>query len=625
MTGFYYSRRVTGYSAPLSRRSNFIIQKISSKSSTFSIILALAFINDATASTHHYDEPTLENIITNIISNKLASFGLAPIKLDVAQLDVAHSKTEEKLDKLKINTSSALLNFKNQLATESKTINQKIDRISLETEEQVDNLKNKINNLNQKITRQSNEQANLKKSLHQNIRELNSTVEQIAHNNQSLSNKLNNAQALIQNQINNTQNQSHKYYGEIIDTINELTLTTKNQLTEHKEIIKNELTILENRVDQIEEQTKNHRSAKDGPGNRYKNPKDTFVAGSSTTVSLQAELANANDGGSSQPMLAGNEVRPGLQLTHADSQPALMLANKSRHTGPAPADEGQYAELALANQGGPSERAPVGPGGHAEVALVDPGSHVEVAPADPGSHAEVAPADPGSHAEVAPADPRGHTKVAPADPGGHAKPAPADPRGAVEPMTADDVRAAWRALRDSSGHPGPMLADDGVSARDDIASCDQPAECGHGSAQGRLREFIGADLPSLLAEKLDIHVDDTRVSVGQPGHERRITDVARGTQPTDAVNKAQMDEAVAQVDRNASAGTAAAMAVAGLPQPTLPGKSLMTFASATYRGQYGVALGISHVTPNNRWVLKFAANASSRGYVGMVAAGGFQW
>lgn len=614
MTRFYYSRRVTGYSAPLSRRSDFAIPKIPSKSSTFSIILALAFINDATASTHNYNESTLENIITNIITNKLASFGLAPIKLDVAQLDVAHSKTEEKLEKLKINTSSALLDFKNQLATESKIVNQKIDRINLETEEQVDNLKNKINNLNQKITRQSNEQANLKKSLNQNIRELNSAVEQIAHNNQSLSNKLNNAQSLIHNQINNTQNQSHKYYGEIIDTINELTLTTKNQLTEHKEIIKNELTILENRVDQIEEQTKNHRSAKGGPGNRYKNPKDTFVAGSSTTVSLQAELANANDGGSSQPMLAGDEVRPRLQLTNTDSQPALMLADKSRHTGPAPADEGQYAELALANQGGPSERAPAGPGGH-----------VEVAPADPRGHTKVAPADPGSHAEVAPADPGGHTKVALADPGGHAKPAPADPRGAVEPMTADDVRAAWQALRDSRGHPGPTLADDGVSARDDIASCDQPAECGHGSAQGRLREFIGADLPSLLAEKLDIHVDDTRVSVGQPGHERRITDVARGTQPTDAVNKAQMDEAVAQVDRNASAGTAAAMAVAGLPQPTLPGKSLMTFASATYRGQYGVALGISHVTPNNRWVLKFAANASSRGYVGMVAAGGFQW
>ncbi|WP_323071405.1 YadA-like family protein [Mycetohabitans endofungorum] len=142
---------------------------------------------------------------------------------------------------------------------------------------------------------------------------------------------------------------------------------------------------------------------------------------------------------------------------------------------------------------------------------------------------------------------------------------------------------------------------------------------------GWLREAIAAELPSVMTEQLGISVDETRVSVGTPGQERRITHVARGTEPTDAVNKAQLDEAVARVDRDASAGIAAAMAVAGLPQPTLPGKSLAAFAGATYRGQYGAALGISHVTPNNRWVFKLAANANGRGYLGAVASGGFQW
>ncbi|PPB83341.1 trimeric autotransporter adhesin, partial [Mycetohabitans endofungorum] len=142
---------------------------------------------------------------------------------------------------------------------------------------------------------------------------------------------------------------------------------------------------------------------------------------------------------------------------------------------------------------------------------------------------------------------------------------------------------------------------------------------------GWLREAIAAELPSVMTEQLGISVDETRVSVGTPGQERKITHVARGTEPTDAVNKAQLDEAVARVDRDASAGIAAAMAVAGLPQPTLPGKSLAAFAGATYRGQYGAALGISHVTPNNRWVFKLAANANGRGYFGAVASGGFQW
>ncbi|WP_338925451.1 YadA-like family protein [Mycetohabitans endofungorum] len=576
MTAFDYSQQITGYSAPLYRRSDFVIPKISSKLSAFSVVLALSFINDATASNHSYEESALESIITDITKSKLASFESTLIRLDVD-----HSQTKEKLDKLKIDTNSAILKFTNQITTENTAIKQKIDHISSATEDQLNNINHKISNLSQKLTRNSNEQVNLKESLNQNISELNSTVKQLAHNNKSFINKLNNANTTTQDQIKDIRDQSYRHYGKITETINELALTTKNQFTEHKETIKNELATLGNRVDQLEEQTKKNRSAKDNSGNRYKNPKDTVVAESFTTVSLQAELANVNDGGSLQPMLAGNKVRPGPQLTNTDSQPALVLADKSRHTELAPADEGQHAEVALVNQDGPSERAP----------------------ADPGGHAEVAPADLGGRAEVA----------------------PADPRGVVEPMTADDVRAAWQALQHSSGHSGPMLADNVASAHDDTLSCDQPGGCGHGSAQGRLREFIGADLPSLLTEQLGIHIDDTRVSVGEPGHERRITDVARGTQPTDAVNKAQMDEAVAQVDRKASAGTAAAMAVAGLPQPTLPGKSLMTFAGATYRGQYGVALGISHVTPNNRWVLKVAANANGRGYVGMVAAGGFQW
>lgn len=162
----------------------------------------------------------------------------------------------------------------------------------------------------------------------------------------------------------------------------------------------------------------------------------------------------------------------------------------------------------------------------------------------------------------------------------------------------------------------------------EVDSADQPAtgtaatasgsEPAQHAQHGWLREVI-RELPP------GITVDDTRVSVGTPGHERRIVNVAPGIQPTDAVNKAQLDSAVAQVVRDTSAGIAAAMAVAALPQPTAPGKSLATLGTATYRGQYGAAIGISHVTPNNRWILKFAANATGRGHVGMAAAGGFQW
>lgn len=122
-----------------------------------------------------------------------------------------------------------------------------------------------------------------------------------------------------------------------------------------------------------------------------------------------------------------------------------------------------------------------------------------------------------------------------------------------------------------------------------------------------------------------ISIDDARMSVGAPGSERKIINVASGTYSTDAVNKGQLDEAVARVDGDASAGIASAMAVAGLPQPTSAGRSIATASSASYRGRPGMAFGVSHVTSDNRWMMKLAASANGRGYFGAVAAGGFQW
>jgi autotransporter adhesin len=137
------------------------------------------------------------------------------------------------------------------------------------------------------------------------------------------------------------------------------------------------------------------------------------------------------------------------------------------------------------------------------------------------------------------------------------------------------------------------------------------------------------------------------MSVGSAGNERRVTNVAAGVNPTDAVNVSQMNagigNAVTQsnqytdsrvqglqntVDSNrhdADGGTAAAMAVAGLPQPTSPGKNMVSLAGSTYQGQTGLALGISTVSENGRWVYKAAATSNSRGKTGAVVGAGFQW
>ena len=82
---------------------------------------------------------------------------------------------------------------------------------------------------------------------------------------------------------------------------------------------------------------------------------------------------------------------------------------------------------------------------------------------------------------------------------------------------------------------------------------------------------------------------------------------------------------IGNVDRNASAGTASAMASAGLPQAYLPGKSMAAVAGATYRGQSAMAVGVSTITDNGKWVFKGSLNSNTRGYVGATVGAGFQW
>ncbi|KWN13451.1 hypothetical protein WT83_18760 [Burkholderia territorii] len=118
---------------------------------------------------------------------------------------------------------------------------------------------------------------------------------------------------------------------------------------------------------------------------------------------------------------------------------------------------------------------------------------------------------------------------------------------------------------------------------------------------------------------------DNAVSVGSAGAERQITNVAAGTAPTDAVNVQQMNNAAHSARQDAMGGVAAAMAVAGLPQSTQPGRTFVAIAGSTYGGEYGSALGVSYMTRDGKWTIKASANTSSRGAVGAVVGGGFYW
>ncbi|MBO9652345.1 MAG: YadA-like family protein, partial [Variovorax sp.] len=133
------------------------------------------------------------------------------------------------------------------------------------------------------------------------------------------------------------------------------------------------------------------------------------------------------------------------------------------------------------------------------------------------------------------------------------------------------------------------------------------------------------------------------VSVGSAGNERAIANVADGVTATDAVNKRQLDSVaesskaytdasvqqvqkdIARVRRDANAAAAAAMAVATLPQSILPGRGMVSASVSTIAGESAMAIGISKVSENSRWVTRVAGTANTRGDAGVSAGIGFHW
>ena len=81
------------------------------------------------------------------------------------------------------------------------------------------------------------------------------------------------------------------------------------------------------------------------------------------------------------------------------------------------------------------------------------------------------------------------------------------------------------------------------------------------------------------------------VSVGASGATRRITNVADGTAFTDAATYGQLLTGLDAVSRRGDAGSAGAMAVAGLPQAVTPGKGLVGVAIGSWRGEAAFAVG----------------------------------
>jgi autotransporter adhesin len=95
------------------------------------------------------------------------------------------------------------------------------------------------------------------------------------------------------------------------------------------------------------------------------------------------------------------------------------------------------------------------------------------------------------------------------------------------------------------------------------------------------------------------------VSVGAPGSERRITNVAPGIFATDAANVTQVNA----VQREARAGVALSLAAGNLQFDPRPGKASVAAAVGTFRGESGIAGGLGYAV-TDRWRVNVTVTGS---------------
>ncbi|WLT64940.1 YadA-like family protein [Escherichia coli] len=144
--------------------------------------------------------------------------------------------------------------------------------------------------------------------------------------------------------------------------------------------------------------------------------------------------------------------------------------------------------------------------------------------------------------------------------------------------------------------------------------------------------------------KADGSIDYSNITLGGGNSgTTRISNVSAGVNNNDAVNYAQlkqsvqetkqytdqrmveMDNKLSKTESKLSGGIASAMAMTGLPQAYTPGASMASIGGGTYNGESAVALGVSMVSANGRWVYKLQGSTNSRGEYSAALGAGIQW
>lgn len=160
--------------------------------------------------------------------------------------------------------------------------------------------------------------------------------------------------------------------------------------------------------------------------------------------------------------------------------------------------------------------------------------------------------------------------------------------------------------------------------------------------KGKVLSVAVSDTPTFknVTTTGDLNVGGTvHAHGGLDVHNNRIVNVADPKDPTDAVNKRYVDNAVKNinnninrldnkidhVDRKLRAGIAGATAISFLQRPNEAGKSLVSVGVGGYRNENAIAVGYGRNSDNNKISIKVGASINSRSDVNWGGSIGYQW
>lgn len=160
--------------------------------------------------------------------------------------------------------------------------------------------------------------------------------------------------------------------------------------------------------------------------------------------------------------------------------------------------------------------------------------------------------------------------------------------------------------------------------------------------KGKVLSIAVSDTPTFtnVTTTGDLNVGGTvHAHGGLDVHNNRIVNVADPKDPTDAVNKRYVDNAVKNinnninrldnkidhVDRRLRAGIAGATAISFLQRPNEAGKSLVSVGVGGYRNENALAVGYGRNSDNNKVSIKVGASINTRSDVNWGGSIGYQW